>query len=293
MAGLALASFGIAGAFGQDGGETVVPLTRADSGHFVIETQIGESRPLPFIFDTGANRTAILMPLAVELGLVTEEERVAILHSILGTSRAPVREIETIDFGAGPVGPIHAALVPLGPDGEFSAYGLLGADAFAGRAITLDLAAPELRLDVDRPTGRQDRDLFTIDRFDLLRASATVEGMRAQVIIDTGSPRTIANRAMTNALYSRRRNIIIELGDVNAQEERVGVVEVERMRIGDLCRRGFSVLTADVAIFETLGLADEPALIIGLDFLENASLTIDRRAGAFRIDSPSSVCLRS
>jgi hypothetical protein len=293
MVGLALASLGIAGAFGQEGEETVLPLTQAESGHFVLDTQIGEARPLPFIFDTGANRTAILMPLAVELGLVTEEERIAILHSMLGTSEAPVRELESIDFGAGPVGPIHAALVPLGPDGDFAAYGLLGADAFAGRVITLDLAAPELRLDVEQPAGQADRDLFTIDHLNLLRASATVEGIRAQVMIDTGSPRTIANRALTNALYSRRPHIIIEMGDVTQQEQRIRVVDVERMRIGALCRRRFPVLTADLAIFETLGLADEPALIVGLDFLEESAITIDRRARTFRIDSPSSVCLRS
>ena len=45
------------------------------------------------------------------------------------------------------------------------------------------------------------------------------------------------------------------------------------------------MLNADLDIFEHLGWENEPAIVLGMDLLQYADITVDRETGSFQIDA--------
>jgi predicted aspartyl protease len=260
-------------------------------GQYAIPTVVEGHGPVDFLVDTGANNTAVLTPLAIKLGLLGQEEHDAVLHGMTGSVETRLLRVDELDFGAGNVGPLQTALIPLAPDTYLTAHGLLGADAFATEIIAIDFVAEELRIGVASPNPNIRRNLFEIDADGLLRGTVNVSGIRATAIIDTGSTHTIANSSLLNAVSVTRPAMFMELSGVTSSDgAQAGTVLVETIRLGGLCRRGFRVLRSDLAIFDTLGIGDEPSIIIGLDFLDDAIITIDRPGGVFVVSSGAGTC---
>lgn len=268
-----------------------IPMHETHGGQYAVPTTVEGYGPMDFLVDTGANRTAVLTPLAVKLGLLTQEEHETILYGMTGSVETRVLRVDSLDFGTGDVGPLDTALVPLGPDVYLTAYGLLGADAFEDDIIAVDLRADELRIGVPTPSPSLTRNLFQIDEEGLLRATVFVSGVRAVAIVDTGSTRTIGNSALINAVGASRPAMFVDLSGVTPSSGgQAGTVLVESMRLGDVCQRSFRMLRADLAIFDTLDIGNEPAVIVGLDFLEDATITIDRPRGVFEVTGGRGVC---
>lgn len=267
--------------------EIVIEVHQTEGGQYAVPTSVEGHQPLDFVIDTGANRTAILMPLALKLGLLSQEEHDLMIHGLNSAFVSRELEVRELEFGSGQIGPLQTALLPLTNDGYITAYGLLGADAFESQVIALDLDDLELRIGVDAPDARRDRNMFEIDDFGLLRARADIAGVDAIVIIDSGSTRTFANNALLHAVNARRTSARITFSGVNPDAvDRVAGSFVDWVRVGSLCRRNFHVVRSDLHIFETLEIADQPAMIIGLDFLQGMTLTIDRESGVFALDGP-------
>jgi predicted aspartyl protease len=271
--------------------EITIPMHTTHGGQYAVATTVEGYGPMDFLVDTGANRTAVLTPLAVKLGLLAQDQQDAVLHGMTGTIDTRILRVDELDFGMGNVGPLDTALVPLAPDVYLTAHGLLGADAFDSEIIAIDFASEELRVGVPSPQPNIRRHLFEIDADGLLRADIIVSGIRATAIIDTGSTHTIANSALINAVSVSRPAMFLDMSGVTGGSGvQAGTVFVETMRLGGVCQRGFRVLRSDVEIFETLDLDGEPAIIIGLDFLATATITIDRPGGVFQITSGTGTC---
>jgi hypothetical protein len=104
----------------------------------------------------------------------------------------------------------------------------------------------------------------------LLLVSAYVGGIKTQAIIDTGGQATIGNLALRNALMRRRMSqpptIDKVTGATNDVQEGDGYaappIEFDRIRI-----QGAHVTFGDMHIFEHWGLADTPAMLIGMETL--------------------------
>lgn len=261
-----------------------IELHRTDGGQYAVPTSVEGHEPLSFIVDTGANRTAILLPLALQLNLLSQEEHDLVIHGLTASFESRELEVRSVEFGTGRVGPLQTALVPLTTDEQINAYGLLGADAFANQVIALDLEDEELRVGVAPLRRDANNNTHEIDRFGLLRAQADIVGINAHVIIDSGSTHTIANSALLDAMNARRTSSRLNLAGMNPDMvQRADGAFVDWIRVGSLCRRNMHVVRADLEIFETLGFGTEPALIIGLDWLDDMTITVDRHEGVFEL----------
>jgi predicted aspartyl protease len=265
-------------------------LHRTHGGQFAIPTTVEGQGPMDFLVDTGANRTAVLSPLAVKLGLLSQEEHEAMLYGLTGSVMTRLLDVETLDYGVGNVGPLETALIPLGPDVYLTAYGVLGADAFEGDVIAIDLDSEQLRIGVPSPSTNVQRHLFSVDEQGLLRATIRVGGVTATAIIDTGSTRTIGNSSLMNAVGGSRPAMFVDLSGITAARgDQAGTVLMESVRLGSVCRRSFRMLRADLDIFDTLEIQG-PAVIVGLDFLEGSTITIDRPHGRFTVSGSGGTC---
>lgn len=198
-----------------------IPL-RAVGEHWFFEARIGDSRPLDFLFDTGASTTAIAESTARELGL-----RATATESALGSGgRATVGIVPGVPLSVGglALGEVVAAVLPLGDIERRLGHridGVLGYDLLAApqvRAVTLDPRAPRLRIHHDRRSRESAiaRGARRV-RFDLDMRIPTVQGTirlddgtkhTGRFLVDTGAGLALA----LNTPFVDRHALVDRLG---------------------------------------------------------------------------------
>ena len=107
----------------------------------------------------------------------------------------------------------------------------------------------------------------------LIIIDATINGMIAPMILDTGAAATIIDREAVQKLgLKEARETIVGRGAGGDVE--MASVEIESLSVGSVTHRGFTSMTMDMS--EICGkLDDEVGGVIGFDFLSQLKLTID------------------
>jgi len=283
-AALSVAAWGIAQA------DDVLELRQSYAGHYVLPTMVGDRGPFPFILDTGANHTAILEVLAHQLDLSLQDGVPDTLYGLTGSSATVILGVAAIDFGAGPSPVERAVTIDADVNADLVAFGILGTDAFEGQQLEIDLSDYVIRVNpsaAEEWTGLEGR----ISANGQLLARGTVSGVPTTFMIDTGATRSFINRALAEEIVAGRQMRNIEVHGMSAQGGNAGEVGIGTVRVSGLCHRNVRALASDFPIFETLGLNDTPAMIVGLDLLDHGQIRIDFASGEFNIDS-SAACRR-
>ncbi|TGY87182.1 hypothetical protein E5163_15780 [Marinicauda algicola] len=253
------------------------------SGHYAVEVSIRGEGPWPFIVDTGASHTAIVQPLAEHFGFVSRFERTDDVQALTNRFRAERFLLEEVRFGRSRLAELDTVVVPIAPDAELSAYGLLGADAFGEGRIAIDFARSRLELDAE-PTSHDDARIDP--QTGLVFATARLSGVRGtvNVLVDSGSPRTMVNRELARRLNRGGVVISMNVGGVTGSLIETEAVRLERVRLGGLCVARVAALEAELDIFTALGWQDEPAMVAGLDVIGDSRILIDRGARTVQLD---------
>ncbi|MEO1039338.1 MAG: aspartyl protease family protein [Pseudomonadota bacterium] len=274
--------------------QQTLPLSPVVSGHYTVEVTLGENGPYPFILDTGASHTAVAEPLAETLGFVSTRTALDNVQSLTTRFEAERFMLRDLRVGTIQAEQMNAVVIPVAPETELASVGLLGADAFADRRIRIDFTT--LTLDLDAPQTAY-RDGVIDETSQLLIGYGRARGMRSEfhVMIDTGAARTMVNTALAvreSRPLARIHLGMYSLGGVDGSEkEQTDFVDLRRVRIGGRCVRRLPALKNDLDVFRALGWEDQPAMILGMDFLAGAVLTIDRTRGTFQLESgPSPGC---
>jgi len=259
-----------------------VPLDRASTGQFLIDVTIAGEGPWPFMIDTGASHTTLALPVAEALGYVSTRDQ---LHPVQTLTAETLEErliIADMRFGPARATSLNAVVADV-VGGELQ--GLIGLDALAGERVRLDFPAGEIVFDVPSLAGAHGR----IDpEHGVAMIEASVHGMRepVMVLVDTGSGFTLINSALARRLY-REPVARMQVGGITRTSPSAAVEErarMERLRVGGLCARAIRAVHADVDVFRALGWRDRPAMVLGLDLLQHAVITVDGPSGAIRID---------
>jgi len=258
--------------------------TRSDRlGRVVAPVWVNGQGPFRFIVDTGANRSAVSQALADRLGLMAEGT--GEVHSVHGVSTAPMTQVDSLQYGPLSLGgsalPILQGAVLAGE------HGLLGVDGMRGRRLRMDFERNCIEI-VPSEGARRLRGWAEIPgelRFGhLVVVRGSINGVRVNLFVDTGSDSSLANVALRDALNARIRNrprvdyvIAHTVGDRVVLQN---AMLIRRMRIAELEVRNITAYVGDFHIFRLWGLIDEPALLIGMDVLSQArGLAIDYGRG--------------
>lgn len=263
--------------------ETLV-LGRAVDGRLSLDVTIEGRGPWPFILDTGASHTAIAQPLAVEFGF----EPTGVLYDVQTlTEEIRSERLVLSDVRAGGVAARHldVVVVDTPTDLELNYFGLLGNDIFEGRTLRIDVANAVLTLDAPAP-AHEDARLdpgrnVPMGDIVLHRARAPV-----RVLIDTGSARTIVNSHLARRLRPDQvtlRYDVMGATRLARRETDAEAVRIPSFRMGGVCGLALVAVNADVDVFRAMGLGDEPAMILGMDALAGAVITIDHDTGVVEI----------
>lgn len=252
-------------------------------GRSVALVNINGQGPFRFIIDTGANRSVLSQSLASRLGL--EDAGEGVVHSIDGVSPARLVKIDSLSFGALQLSSGETPVLD-GPmlDGE---HGLLGVDGMAGRLLHVDFTKRCVGIyegAVEVPV----EDWLAVParvRFgSLLMVEGQIQGVKVNVLIDTGSDTSLANTKFREALRNVAARMIHFRGDRAFTYGRPVLLDesvwTPSLRLGRTVIDGVNAFIGDFHIFEIWGLQDEPTMLIGMDVLTRSQeMVIDYARG--------------
>lgn len=260
--------------------------TRADRlGRVVAPVTVNGQGPFRFIVDTGANRSVISAELAAHLGLAPSGTDN--VHSVYGVSVAPLVRVDRLQYGDVS---LSAAALPMLSGGVLAGeQGLLGVDGMSGRRLRMDFERHCIEI-VPSAQARRLRGWSTIRgdmRFGhLIVVRGDINGIRVNLLLDTGSDSSLANLALREALNARaRRRGREEVAHIaGATMPLENAILVPRITMGELEATNVTAYVGDYHIFRLWDLLDEPTLLLGMDVLSQArGLAIDYGRGTVHL----------
>ena len=257
------------------------PTTRDHIGRVMVPVIINGRGPFHFIVDTGASHSTISPALVQTLGLKPTEVRSILLDGITGSARVASVTIDTLQAGAltlqdAPM-PVVWAPVMAGADG------ILGAAGFAGQSLEVDFRHNRVVIasEVEAAMRAESTRLHGLRLTDgLITLDTRVGSVLVRAVVDTGSPRTLGNLALRDAVrIPRTRGVMARVTSVYGATEDVETGEVIAapvIAVGSLRILDADVVCGDFHIFKVWRMQDKPAMILGMDVLGTVtSLGID------------------
>jgi predicted aspartyl protease len=236
-----------------------------------VPVSIGGRGPFRFVVDTGAERTVIARELARDLDL--DGSGSVRVHSMSEVSNIATVLIPTLDMGGGRK--VRGIKAPALERVDLGAEGMLGVDALQKQRVSFDFARQEMTIvpSKKREEGWVDDAIVVTARSrfgHLVLIDASVDGVKVWVIVDTGSQTTVGNTPLRRMLERRHRMgtpypvvmVSVTGGRIMADQAMASVI-----RLGDADIHNMPIAFADVHPFRQLGLADRPALLLGMDAL--------------------------
>ncbi|MET0372532.1 MAG: retroviral-like aspartic protease family protein [Sphingobium sp.] len=269
---------------GSDEEKAVIPLHDPADERVTVPVSIDGKGPWHFVVDTGAQRTVISRALADELAL-TRGAMVTVL-SMTGTSQADTVALPRLGFGQGTVDNIEA---PVLEGQHLGAAGLLGLDGLQSKRLLLDFRSGRMEISRSRRAAVAG-DAILVEarrrRGQLILLDSDINGMRVNIVLDTGTDISVGNIALMEKLMRQKRAPKLSRATLTSVtgETLTGLAgAIDTVRMGRVTLKGLGVLFADAAPFAELGLRDKPALLLGI----NALRVFDRVAidfGTSRVD---------
>jgi predicted aspartyl protease len=251
---------------------TLLTLGEVDA-RLTVPVGVGTHGPYPFIIDTGAERTVVSRELAGRLGLAAG--RAVQLTSMTGTAR--VETVIVPDLAIRTVGRRHTLTAPALAARNLGAAGLLGIDTLQQHQVSIDFEAGTMTVRPSTPRARKQRrqkdEVVVTARSlfgQLIVTDAYYGQSRIRVVLDTGSQVTMGNSALRRRIGLRvGRTRPIELTSVTGAKAQADYATVAGMTVGDIRFGAMPIAFADVTPFERFGLANRPALLLGMDALRS------------------------
>jgi len=246
--------------------------TRLDrAGRVLAAVEINGQGPFRFILDTGANRSAISPQTVEKLGLSAQPQSTVDVQGVTGSALLPSVDIDSLKAG-GILVP-RRRLPVLSSDVFAGADGILGIEGLENARIEVDFVND--RVTIAPSTGKRvpwDALIVPVRREHggLLMADGHMGRMRVQVVVDTGAERTLGNAPLRDALLHRvsadRRTPTTVLGATPDIANGITFL-APALQFGQVHLTNLPVTFGDLYVFEVWGLADEPAVVIGMDLL--------------------------
>ena len=266
-------------------------------GLLAVPVTINDQGPYAFAIDSAANASVIAEDLAVRLGLADAGELT--MHTVAASEQAATVRAPRLRTGALDVR--DARLVVGGRANMDGLDGLLGTDLLAGLRLVLSFRG-RTRVSVTRPRRGRERALDGLlldarapmtgqQRFNgLLLIDALARTTRCKVIVDTGARMTIINSALAAQANAQpmalpdgsSQSLVLSPTGRGAMTQAMVLPELQ---LGGVRLTRISVLVGDLHTFAVWGLADEPAMLMGVDLLGLfQTVTIDLQRGELLLD---------
>ncbi len=269
----------------------------AQLGLLTVPVRIDDRGPYAFAIDSAANASVIAQDLAVALGLAEAGE--VTMHTLVASEQAGTVRAARLRTGALDVRDTRLVVAPrIGLNGL---DGLLGTDLLAGMRLVLNFRG-RARANVTRPRRGGNRAFDGVvlnaraaatgeQRFNgLLLIDAMARAVPCKVIVDTGAKVSIINSALARQANAQPLPLPdgSGLGRVLSPTGRGAMAEammLPELQLGGVQLTRIPVLVGDFHTFAVWGLADQPAMLLGVDLLGLfETVVIDLMRGELLLD---------
>lgn len=243
------------------------------SDRMTVPVRINNSEPVDFIVDTGAERTVISGDLAQRLALEAGPE--LRLATITGPATAPSFYIEELALQSHKVEGIEA---PALERGNLGGNGLLGIDSLEDSKVFLDFRTQHLEVlpsAIGKRPGKLEQGMIVVSAKKragrMILSSAEVDGVKVDIILDTGAQASMGNFALRDRLRKRHLRfdyIPVKMKSVTGKELHGDFSQIKSIKIGSFDVTNLPVTFADNYAFHALKLNDRPAILFGMDALK-------------------------
>jgi predicted aspartyl protease len=238
--------------------------TRTDiDRRMTVPVRIGEQGTFHFVIDTGSQTTVLSTALARQLSL--PHARTARIVGIGGTGTVSTAIVEELALGKRSLYALEVALLEAE---HIGADGIVGIDSLQKQRVLLDFHRNTLAVgDAKSLGGNRGFEIVVTARRrlgQLIMTNAVIDGVRTDVIIDSGADTSIGNRALQTALSRRKTNETAQLISVTGQRITADIGYPRKLEIGAIGITNLLVAYADTPVFPVLGLERKPALLLGM-----------------------------
>jgi predicted aspartyl protease len=261
-----------------------VPLSYAASGHPTVPTLVEGKGPFEFVIDTGAEGTALYSAFARQQGLKLIEGKAETLQGQTGAASLSLARVSTLSVDGRTVKDVEAVILPDRADGV-ALPGIVGLDLLGSYVVELDVPGGRVAL---HPPGTSARTLGGDGikgtkavklAGGLLGLPIVINGVLGVAVLDTGARDTrinwrFATAAGLSAASAGLKSDGIIQGATNSPVA-VARADIGTIDLGGIRRTGVSLRIVDLPVFEAFGVADRPAMILGMDLLRDVHLIAD------------------
>jgi predicted aspartyl protease len=243
------------------------------SDRMTVMVKINDSRQVPFIVDTGSERTVISNELARYLTLSAGPP--LRLATVSGPAQVNSFRIENLKTLKMEIGAINA---PGLMQRNIGGFGLLGIDSLEGRKVLLDFRKGTMEvLPSIRKRGEtvveQGMLVVTATRRAgrMILSSADIGGTRVDIVLDTGTSTSIGNAALRRRLMAKDRSTgydTAQLRSVTGALMAADFTQIKEIKISDLAITNLPIAFGDDYVFGALQLTKRPAILLGMDALK-------------------------
>lgn len=265
------------------------------SDRMTVQVQVNGSEAVPFIVDTGAERTVIANDLAHKLAL--EAGPTLTLATISGRTKVNSFFIDRLTTAAVDLQGLEA---PGLERSNLGAYGLLGIDSLEENRVLLDFANQKMDVLPSRRTRgktKLENGMIVVTAKKkagrMIISSAKIDGIKVDIILDTGAQSSMANLALRDKLRRRHRTvdfIPVKMRSVTGSILTGEYTQLKEIEVGGLTINDLPITFAENYAFTALSLQDRPAILLGMDALKLFDRVLidfgNRRVG---FDLPSGV----
>ena len=226
--------------------------------------------PYNFMVDTGSQTTVVSRHLG-ERHQMTSLGTARVI-GMAGSKQVELVRLDGLELASRMFDNLE---VPVLEAEHMGADGILGLDSLQDLRVVIDFRADSIAIDDARALGG-DRGYEIVVRARnkkgrLIITDAEIDGVRTAVIVDTGSQGSIGNLALQKRLRARAMQEITST-DVTGTTITGRLDKPRSLRIGGSGQRNLSldglyVSYADAPAFAALGLADKPAMVLGVEEL--------------------------
>lgn len=243
------------------------------SDRMTVQVQVNGSEAVPFIVDTGAERTVIANDLAKKLAL--ESGPTLTLATISGKYQVNSFFIDKLTTAAVNLEGLEA---PGLERANLGAYGLLGIDSLEDSRVLLDFAQQKMDVLPSRRTRgktRLENGMIVVSAKKkagrMIISSAKIDGIKIDIILDTGAQSSMANMALRDKLRRRHRTgefVPVKMRSVTGSILSGEFTQLREIEVGGLTINDLPITFADNYAFTALDMQDRPSILLGMDAMK-------------------------
>jgi Aspartyl protease len=259
----------------------VIPFEMDSQDRLVTELSFENGATATAVIDTAATLPMIggATARSADAGVILGNEQFVEVLGLGGPEVFPLIDLPSLGAGSVALERVAVAL-----DSRIAVSGVsnvLPISALVGDVVDFDFDEGRVTAYDRRPEGRMREILCKRPlevRNGLYFVKVTINGRRGLALIDTGSTITYMNstfaaHAGTKVNEEETKRLLGITGD----DFDMHVARVSRFELDEVDMTGFDMVVSDPALFEYLGMADEPVMILGMDFLSQFRVQIDRK----------------